>query len=91
MRSCWGKSTGNGIGDPDEMLEQGQAAGDSAEERGISGQFGWMGGGPSKMKNKWGRAQTLMLWPRGLFLWPLCYFLPHSIQTLTVEGLFPAA
>lgn len=22
-----------------------------------------------------------MLWPRGLFLWPLCYFLPHQIQT----------
>lgn len=67
MRSCWGKSTGNGIGDPDEMPEQGQAAGDWAEERGTSEQLGWMGGGPSKMKNKWGRAQTLMLWPRGLF------------------------
>lgn len=86
MRSCWRKGCRDGTRDGEEAPERGGGClGWRQEAEGVSGQFGWMGRGPSKMENGLGQARTLMLWLQGLCPM-ISALLPASSNPNTPQG-----
>lgn len=90
MRSCWGKGSGKGIGDPDEMPEQGRAAGDWAGERGSQGSLGG-GWWPLQNGEQMGKGPDPYALAKGPFPLASVLLLAASNPDLTEEGLFPSA
>lgn len=90
MRSCWGKGTGKGIGDPERCLSRAGLLGTGQERGGSQGSLG-DGWWPLQDGEQMGKGPDPYALAKGPFPLASGLLLATSNPDLTEEGLFPSA